>query len=74
MATIHDLNVSILSMSDEDAFELIKSIRFDRRVIKKKTKARAKTKGKKSATVNLKSLVNGMSEEARMKLLTELGG
>ena len=72
MATIHDLNVSILSMSDEEAFELIKSIRFDRRVIKKKIKARAK--GKKSATINLKSLVTGMSEDARLKLLAELGG
>jgi len=72
MATIHDLNISILSMDDQDAFELIKNIRFDRRVIKKKT--RAKTSAKKPTKINLKSLVSGMSEEARMKLLSELGG
>jgi hypothetical protein len=72
MATIHDLNVSIYSMNDQDAFELIKSIRFKRRMVKIKPKA--KSKAKKPTTVNLKSLVSGMSEEARMKLLSELGG
>ena len=73
MATILDLNTSILQMPDSEAFELIKNIRFDRRVVKKTT-MRKKSVKKPARTIDLKSMLTTMSEDARMKLIKELSG
>jgi len=73
MATILDLNTSILQMPDSEAFELIKSIRFDRRIIKKTT-MRKKSAKKPSKTIDLKSMMGALSDDARLKLLKELSG
>jgi hypothetical protein len=74
MATILDLNTSIISMSDEESFELIKSIRFDRRIVKKTTMRRTSSKKKPARTVDLKSSLGLLSNEARLKLIAELSG
>jgi len=74
MATILDLNTSIISMSDEEAFELIKSIRFDRRIVKKTTMRRTSSPKKPARTVDLKSSLSLLSESARLKLISELEG
>lgn len=72
MATIHDLNTSILEMPDEEGFELIKSIRFERRQVPKK---RSRTSSKKPAKQrSVKSLLSGLDEDARLKLIAELEG
>lgn len=73
MATIHDLNESILGMEDSKAFELIKAIRFDRRIIKKTTMRKTSSK-KPAKTISMKSMLGTLSNEARMKLISELTG
>jgi topoisomerase IA-like protein len=70
MATIADLRTSITSMDDQEAFALIKEIRFLRRQPPPKTSR--KTTTTKPATA--KSLVRTMTAEQKKKLLEDLGG
>lgn len=72
MATIQDLKPSILELPNEEAFELIRQIRFLRRQPPQKAKTKVTKSPKKE--VDLKSLVRGMSEEDRLKLLEQLEG
>ncbi len=73
MATIHDLKKSILELPDEEAFELIKEVRFERRQPPKKA---TKTTGKKRSPkkLDIKGMMQSMTEEQRNKLITELEG
>ena len=60
MANLNDLNyISITSMSQEEAFELLQKIRFSRRVPKGKKKVKKKPE---------------VSDEEAMELLRVLGG
>ena len=73
MPTLQDLKTSILKMPHEEAFELVKKIRFERRQPLKKPFR--KTAGKKAERkVSLSGMMKGMSEEQRLKLITELEG
>jgi hypothetical protein len=72
MATIHDLKQSILELPDEEAFELIKNVRFLRRQIPKKTKGSTKKRSPKK--LDIKSMMKEMSPEQRQKLIDELEG
>jgi hypothetical protein len=70
MATIHDLKKSILELPDEEAFELIKEVRFKRRQAPKK--AKKGTPKRSPRKLDIKSMVQTMSEEQRQKLISEL--
>ena len=70
MTTIHDLKESILEMDNEKAFELIKEVRFKRRQPPKK--ATRKSTKRSPRKLDIKSMISGMSEEQRQKLISEL--
>lgn len=71
MATLKNLKPSILEMPHSEAFALIRQVRFERRQIPKKA-----TSGRKAPkkSVNVKSLVQGMSPEMREALIKQLEG
>jgi len=71
MATLKNLKPSILEMPHDEAFALIKQVRFERRQQPVKKTAKRKT-AKKS--VDVKSLVNGMTPEMREALIKQLEG
>ena len=72
MATIADLKKSITQMDDQEAFNLIKEVRFLRRQapIKKSRKTKWKTTKPKTA----KAIASAMTPEQRANLLKELEG
>lgn len=71
MAQIADLRKSITKMDDQEAFNLIKEIRFLRRQLPpKKSRKTVKITKPKSA----KSLVSSMTAEQKANLLRELEG
>ena len=72
MATIHDLKKSILELPDEEAFELIKEVRFARRQPPKKATKSGKKRSPKK--LDIKGMMQSMSEEQRNKLIAELEG
>lgn len=70
MATLRDLKPSITQMSDEEAFALVKEVRFLRRQIPPK-KARASSQKK---PISPKATVAALSKEQKLLLLKELTG
>jgi len=71
MATIKDLRRSISQMAPEEAFNLVKEIRFQRRQVPPK-KSRAASSAKKPKSP--KAAIAAMTKEQRLQLLKELGG
>jgi hypothetical protein len=74
MATLSDLRTSISQMPDEEAFELIKQVRFLRRQIPPKKQRKSSTKRKPSKPIDPLGAVKKMSEEERIKLINQLEG
>jgi hypothetical protein len=72
MATIDNLCLSILEMPRDQVMALILERRQNLRTKPDKQPSKAKSKAKPK-TINLESLINGMSKEAKMKLIAELG-
>lgn len=70
MATIHDLNTSILDMSREEAFKLIREIRQERLKPPKKKKVVRKTSGGSKPRAK-KDPLKGVSKEKLLQLLME---
>lgn len=69
MASIQDLRKSITELPDEEAFELVKQIRFARRApLSTKTKATKRSPKK----IDARSMINSMSPEQREELLKSL--
>ena len=68
MATIDDLNTSIVEMEHERLTKLFLEIRQSRRIKKKKPTSTSKTKPQKST----KSILASMSEDQKSKLIAEL--
>jgi len=76
MATIDSLNISILKMPFEQAFNLIKSLRDSRR-IKKTTKlfvSRTPKKGKGTKAKTKTNPIDLLTTEQKAKLFAELTG
>ena len=73
MATISDLNISLLSMNNEEAFALIKRLRESRR-IKKIKRTSAKSKSKTISARKPKNILGQLTTEQKQKLLFELTG
>lgn len=74
MATIRDLNTSILDMPDDEAFALIRYIRHRRLIMPDRTRQYLATKREK-AVKKEKAIVNvlqAMSQEDRLKLINML--
>ena len=69
MATINDIGKSLSSLSDDELFDLHRNIRQSRRITKRTTKVSSKPKSK---VVDTKKQIEGMSQEARDKLIEEL--
>jgi hypothetical protein len=67
MATINDLNTSILQLSDEAATKLVLDVRASRRVTKKTTPKPQSTTFKKTAAPP-----KGLSQSATAALIKEL--
>jgi hypothetical protein len=74
MPTLQDLKISILKMSNEGAFELVKSVRFERRQAPKKSFRKSAKKKGSVHTIDISTLMKGMSAEQRLKLINELEG
>jgi hypothetical protein len=73
MTTIHDLNTSIVDMTREEVFGLIKQIRFSRRNPHKKTTTTSRSP-KKKKEVDISAIMQSMSKDAKSALLKELEG
>jgi hypothetical protein len=72
MATIDNLCKSILEMTKEEIMALILERRQGLRTKVEKQPRQTKPKAKPK-TINLESLINGMSKSEKAKLLAELG-
>lgn len=72
MATVADLKPSISQMSEEEAFALVKDIRFLRRQPPPKKARKSATRQKKP--VSIKAQAKALTKEQKLQLLKELGG
>jgi hypothetical protein len=70
MTNIDDLNKSITEMPDEELYELLGSIRSNRRKQPEKTAKPKKKNGSKKNSVT--KMVENMTAEERQKLIEEL--
>jgi len=76
MATIENLTTSITKLSFDEAVELVKALRLNRTIPKKKPKKpRASSKATKSKKkLTTKDIINSLSKEDKLKLLAQLKG
>ena len=74
MATIDNLGKSITEMSSVELQALILSRRTGLRTkLERPNPTKSKKSDKPKKTINLESLINGMTKEDKLKLIAELG-
>ena len=71
MANVSDLRISISEMSPQEAFEMVKSIRFERRKVPEKAPRKSPTRAAKPRSEN--SILAALTPEQKQQLL-KFGG